>query len=348
MWSALTIAGFDGFASNQDIGYVFEIEREVGSFYAGWDEEILDDIEGHLQDTLSEAHPSPQPEITDLSPAPDPTPPNVDEPRSRATSMPPNQPSPTSFPTGPRARPRRNSSIHEPSPLARLFVRSPERPLRRIAHSLLPGSSSQPSLVDILSRTVHARADSIPMPRSGRPSVPPIQEGRQAEPTDQSEAEQGGETESRRSKGVRFPSMQDTWSYPQSKTGRGHSGEVSTIDSKRGVSFSDLGDLGKDKEGSLSPSGDRRREVSEGHQHQRERSSESIGKQRLERVMSPTGREREGIAKASAIEEGIDPPETPWRASRLVDEDLRKRLEGMEARQERIEGLLERLVQASK
>jgi hypothetical protein len=38
-------AGFENFGSRRDIGAVFEIEREVGSFYRGWEDEGFDDSE---------------------------------------------------------------------------------------------------------------------------------------------------------------------------------------------------------------------------------------------------------------------------------------------------------------
>lgn len=188
-----SLAGFDNFGSKQDISAVFEIEREVGSFYRGWDEENLDE-ELQLPPAFEDDTPMADREMDfnlEAGKGPDSDPSaltsggnvylfpqsapisasprrvlsgndddgydddegtvrgksqNVsfatdddqeaarrkrrDESRSRHNSMPANAPSPqaTSFP--PRNpllpygnRPRRNSSIHEPSPLARLFVR---------------------------------------------------------------------------------------------------------------------------------------------------------------------------------------------------------------------------------
>lgn len=74
--------------------------------------------------------------------------------------MPSTHPSPQApaFQPAPMARPRRNSSVHEPSPLARLFVRSPGeavadrlRDRRQSLVSDLAVSQSQPALSSILS-----------------------------------------------------------------------------------------------------------------------------------------------------------------------------------------------------
>lgn len=141
------IAGFEN--SRRDIGAVFEIEREVGSFYKGWD----DDVDGDIDDDepqlpildLSDTEDKPSDGATEgngksphdaegtrVTPGPfTSSPAPVDSLRGRRSSM-PSSPSPRPSPSVPIFqpvpvnRPRRNSSIHEPSPLARLFVSSPQ------------------------------------------------------------------------------------------------------------------------------------------------------------------------------------------------------------------------------
>ena len=126
---------------------------------------------------------------------------NQSTPRMRHNSMPSRQASPVANVSHnrqiPAFRPRRNSSIQEPSPLARLFVRASgdqteviER-LRERRQSLaglaLPASQSQPALQNLISpRTrflAHARANSQPIKEDEcsaegtirpRPTIAPI------------------------------------------------------------------------------------------------------------------------------------------------------------------------------
>lgn len=176
-------AGFDSYTSSQDIGYVFEVEREVGSFYRGWDDDMLEDdptpLDGDREMKEPTQHPTDTPPTSAsldrpmmsanlMTASPSRMESIPDSPRSRSNSLPSRGPSPDrpSFPPGPRARPRRNSSIHEPSPLARLFVKSPDRTRRQsIIHAILPSSSSNPVLSSVLSprRRKHSRVTSQPI-----------------------------------------------------------------------------------------------------------------------------------------------------------------------------------------
>lgn len=126
-------------------------------------------------------------------------------PRPRRTSMPGHQqhqavdhanlPSPARA-IAPLHRPRRNSSIHEPSPLARLFIRSPDkssfaermrdRRQSMVAALHMPTSSSQPILSSVLSPIrKHVRSGSggtaeiqerYRKTHMSKPSVTPIEE----------------------------------------------------------------------------------------------------------------------------------------------------------------------------
>lgn len=198
----VSVAGFENFGSRRDISAVFEIEREVGSFYRGWDEE--DDPVIQLPPAFDPEEDKdrgqlPTGQAVETNPdsflfpqsAPHPSSPsriesNIDTPRSRHNSMPSARPSPQApaFQPGPMlARPRRNSSILEPSPLARLFVRSPDdsglvdrmRERRQSLVSALAGSQSQPALSSILSppkTRVKRLSQEISQPRSDPPSEP--------------------------------------------------------------------------------------------------------------------------------------------------------------------------------
>ncbi|KAE8543604.1 hypothetical protein D1P53_000319 [Cryptococcus gattii VGV] len=139
-------AGFDNFASRSDIEAVFEIEREVGAFYAGWDDEgdesevILPpafdddspsmDIEAEMpgqgivafDSTIAISKKRSSPPFTA---SPSRLEQQLDGARPRRNSM----PSPhRSYIQNSYQVPihRRNSSIHGPSPLAQLFVRGLE------------------------------------------------------------------------------------------------------------------------------------------------------------------------------------------------------------------------------
>ena len=116
---------------------------------------------------------------------------SVSPSRNRRQSMPAN--SSPSFavpfpPIGPR--PRRNSSIHEPSPLARLFLRDNDDGRGRRTSAGLALSSSMGSMSSMLSgakaRTrSHRKSDSQPLPqlqldgrRFSKQPIQPIEEGK--------------------------------------------------------------------------------------------------------------------------------------------------------------------------
>ena len=215
-----SLAGFENFGSRADIGAVFEIEREVGSFYRGWDDEEEQDLQlpptfdaedgkdsdspeeaTNDQEAFSFAPPVP------LSKSPVRIEQEVEVPRSRRSSMPSARLSQRAV-AFPPARPRRDSVQFEPSPLARLFVRSPEKSsgiadrLRERRQSLvnalaMPISHSQPALSSILSPTrrdpqhgsqapAPGETPTIPAPseprtryaHQARPSVARIEEGK--------------------------------------------------------------------------------------------------------------------------------------------------------------------------
>lgn len=462
VWLMDCVAGFDGFTSSQDIGYVFEIEREAGSFYVGWDEDVLEEPENLVVASTPTDPCRPSSESTPAqtstrlgslglellhadcdqvveSPSNSPfrmesaTRQNEDRDigtggRSRATSMPSQPPSPTHrvsvYPTGPRARPRRNSSIHEPSPLARLFVRSPDRTHQRrqsVVQALMPGSTSHASISDLLrgkTRKMHGRSESLPhhSPIMGQAGlgqgtgtglgmglgIGTIMEGQQVSDVTDSrdrketlDSRESGSTNSTisarppapngkkgngKGKGVRFPSSEDhtqsaassdrlrstsgssataqaqgqgkRWVYPR---GSNHSGEVSTLDSNRNTSLSaqDLIDLSDAHAHALEKSAGAgsRREVSES-------STDEPG---------PTGNDSVVLlAKASDIEEGAirspepghaalptlmpPPPAIATATTRagvptgIEDDVWRRKIDDMDARQRRIEAMLERLV----
>jgi hypothetical protein len=172
----LDSAGFDSFAgAGKDIYVVFEVEREVGDYYAGWDDD--GDIDGDRVDpdrprtsgtssgdedddetTIKASQPIQIAESPNrnriASPDEANTPPNAHEgtsipfPRSNTIDVAQKQPpskeggsgrrrqstpatskqvamAAVSGVDGPVATRRRRESIVEPSPLARLFVRSP-------------------------------------------------------------------------------------------------------------------------------------------------------------------------------------------------------------------------------
>jgi len=207
-------AGFEN--SRRDIGAVFEIEREVGSFYTGWDDDADADIDDVGESELPILDLDEPEEDATASPRRDSTgepvhsssvpytasPGRVESIRSRRSSM-PASPSPRISPTdapGPTGRsrpdrPRRNSSIQDPSPLARLFISpSPELPkrLRDKRHSMLhsmsmSSSGSQPILSSLVSPIrKHTRIPSLSsvperikrVAHIHRPSVGTIEEGR--------------------------------------------------------------------------------------------------------------------------------------------------------------------------
>jgi hypothetical protein len=180
------LAGFDNFGSRHDIAIVFEIEREVGDFYRGWDDEALEegdpslppavyDLDGQdqkpdeaedkagmthrvLQELQAQQGQDSALDRQEAMGSRTQSPDQVDSPWNRRKSMPSVPPIPQTIPA--IIRPRRNSSIQEPSPLARLFLRDLEgddraakmRERRQSLVSLaMPTSQSQPSLSSVLS-----------------------------------------------------------------------------------------------------------------------------------------------------------------------------------------------------
>jgi hypothetical protein len=148
----LDTTGLDSFAgAGRDIDVVFEIEREIGDFYQGWDEEgdIEEEEEEELKD--DERTESIVEDAIVTSPTvrfegvPFPTSSSYGMPRSatipvdmgmpakdrevskkRRGSLPPTErPGESSILIGGASPRKRRGSIVEPSPLARLFVRSP-------------------------------------------------------------------------------------------------------------------------------------------------------------------------------------------------------------------------------
>ena len=116
-------AGFDNFGSRRDIDLVFEIEREVGTFYR--DTPLEDPFEEDVQ--LPPAADDEDPEAANGAPSGEPN--GKASPAKRPPSPePPLSPNPRGLPRSSRVsfsalpRHRRNSTMHEPSPLARLFV----------------------------------------------------------------------------------------------------------------------------------------------------------------------------------------------------------------------------------
>lgn len=217
-------AGFDTFGSQRDVGIVFEIEREVGSFYKGWEDDVLDDepflpeaaelptdeeraddMNGQAvgitpttqmkeDDDASEQMvilPTSRSDPVTASPARLEHDTSASPSRNRRQSM-PAQESPSFAvpfpPVGPR--PRRNSSIHEPSPLARLFLRDNDDGRGRRTSAGLALSSSMGSMSSMLSgakaRTrSHRKSDSQPLPqlqldgrRFSKQPIQPIEEGK--------------------------------------------------------------------------------------------------------------------------------------------------------------------------
>jgi hypothetical protein len=165
-------AGFEGFVgARMDVSAVFEVEREFGTFYQGWEDEhnmnddcvILDDeedIDGAVQATVTE---SPElaasPTQTNFhSASSKDSSNNVISPRRRRSSLsailnPVTMGVPAVVPAAPlpSARLRGHSQIPGPSPLAQLFVRPPDerRPMlpvgsMPVTSSFLSGLSGSP------------------------------------------------------------------------------------------------------------------------------------------------------------------------------------------------------------
>lgn len=166
--------GFDSFAgAGKDIDIVFEVEREVGNYYAGWDDDGDMDGDREDADTALTGSSSDEDDETTIKPiikpsqpiqiAESPSRPSIGPrndsdkshqdggpipmPRSKTIDLPISPPSAPQTSTGRQRRQsspapskmvarsslaaeglplrRRRDSIIEPSPLARLFVRSP-------------------------------------------------------------------------------------------------------------------------------------------------------------------------------------------------------------------------------
>lgn len=159
------LAGFDNFASRSDIAAVFEIEREVGAFYAGWDDEVDEseiilppafdgdppsmnnDDERPGQDITafdsatapSKKHSSPPSPASPLTASPSRLEHQLENPHARRNSMPSSHRSYIQNPYQVPIR-RRNSSIHGPSPLAQLFVRGSESDALRGRRASMAGA----------------------------------------------------------------------------------------------------------------------------------------------------------------------------------------------------------------
>ncbi|GFZ47257.1 hypothetical protein JCM24511_05000 [Saitozyma sp. JCM 24511] len=408
-------AGFENFGSRRDIGAVFEIEREVGSFYRGWEDEGFDDsaivLPGAFDEDSSDAEegkvaPSePQPNASSprqpgrgatgaqevlvhsegetapltggpltASPQPSPIP-----DRTRRKSMPaaqqhqlqqqqqqPHSPHPPSplhavFPAGPMARPRRNSSIHEPSPLARLFVRSPDNPdmggLRErrqsLAHSALnaagmPMSQSHPTLSSVLAPMRprrQSRASTAFSPSeagrlhatSTKPSVPVIEESRPGTPRSGSGSESGPQNQDRHQSQSQSQSRDPG---PPPRTGRS-------------VRFPQISDDIGGADDMVSP---RTTVVSGRGTAQKSSSDMSAGDNaaaKAEQGGTVVGRGEDGVmegqvddgvAKASElVQSEMDKPEEEME----MEVSVERRLEKLEQGQRRIEELLQGLVQAA-
>ena len=378
------IAGFDNFSSGTDIGYVFEIEREVGSFYKGWDDDLLDEgdiglpVEPHdLERTLAALPDIDQPDHSTMidatamsaasvadevfeSPkeAEDP-----EAPRSRTQSMPSHPPSPSlAFPTGPRARVRRNSSIHEPSPLARLFIRSPDRETPRRRQTM---GGHRPSV------SVGTFTSDIASPRrqllsQGRKPIEPVQEaessasasggmGREISPK---QVVDNTKPKSGKRRGVHFPSLQEDkepTSSSRSPTRGGSPSGTHTPPRRRArADTRDLIDLGLGQSDANEIAGPRRfsdlhaRRISESSQ-----TGPNLGSPRPSSY-DPPGSPPAGsilLGKASDITEGVlssPEPVTAQLASVAAelhhDDAWKEKLDAMEERQKRMEELLMRLV----
>jgi hypothetical protein len=276
---------------------IFEIEREIGTFYRDWEEDPLeedfqlpppfdeeDQNGGHSADEDDESQEVlvlPQSGMPTASPAGEMV--EGDEqgpkaPRTRHNSMPSStrQPSPAApvFPQHHPApfRPRRNSSIHEPSPLARLFVRDLDdekgriERLRERRQSLIglamPNPPPRPAFANVGSPkhrvTWNTAVDSQPFgPRPSplrptevkdqatdviprlNPSIPTVDEGKklkfvtpQRTPVP-SRPQSPSLTRGRGTAGVPFPARDPSSSgRSESATGKGTIGKASDIEAR--------------------------------------------------------------------------------------------------------------------
>jgi len=314
---------------------VFEIEREVGSFYTGWDDDADADIEDggepqlpilDLDEPDDKAMTSPRRDSTGepahsssvpytASPGP------VESIRSRRSSM-PTSPSPRVSPTGPPGpmgrprpnRPRRNSSIQDPSPLARLFISpSPELPKRlrdrrqSMLHSMsMSSSGSQPILSSLVSPIrKHTRIPSLAalperikrVAHGHKPSVGTIEEGRK----------------------VSFKA-QEPISFPISPTAR----EEGTPSRKIPL---------------IAPALSKSPEVA----HIREETVETLGEP-TQSTSAPATHIREATTETSVIIGKASEVAEEIRDSSNKEDEWRVRLDKIDERQQRIEKLLVKLV----
>ncbi|KIR28612.1 hypothetical protein I309_02538 [Cryptococcus deuterogattii LA55] len=353
-------AGFDNFASRSDIEAVFEIEREVGAFYAGWDDEgdesevILPpafdddspsmDIEAEMpgqgiaafDSTIAISKKRSSPPFTA---SPSRLEQQLDGPRPRRNSM----PSPhRSYIQNSYQVPihRRNSSIHGPSPLAQLFVRGLESEpsgRRRASMAGAIGTGPQPAT----------------FPMSGLPSKPRQNNLKSESFPDSSEREQGRH--------------QHTPTNSLSRPNRSHiiSPSITPVTEGKTVSFSsDLKDSEDDPVSDPSSSTFSRKErnlaISRGGMpvSNREESKPSLPSDKTARfptafrgAQSSLGTvhgsrpytpnsQASDVAKASQVEVlALAKPE-----DEALKQSMKEKLEEMDRRQKRIEQLLERLL----
>ncbi|KIR99898.1 hypothetical protein L804_02534 [Cryptococcus deuterogattii 2001/935-1] len=353
-------AGFDNFASRSDIEAVFEIEREVGAFYAGWDDEgdesevILPpafdddspsmDIEAEMpgqgiaafDSTIAISKKRSSPPFTA---SPSRLEQQLDGPRPRRNSM----PSPhRSYIQNSYQVPihRRNSSIHGPSPLAQLFVRGLESEpsgRRRASMAGAIGTGPQPAT----------------FPMSGLPSKPRQNNLKSESFPDSSEREQGRH--------------QHTPTNSLSRPNRSHiiSPSITPVTEGKTVSFSsDLKDSEDDPVSDPSSSTFSRKErnlaISRGGMpvSNREESKPSLPSDKTARfptafrgAQSSLGTvhgsrpytpnsQASDVAKASQVEVlALAKPE-----DEALKQSMKEKLEEMGRRQKRIEQLLERLL----
>ncbi|OCF56114.1 hypothetical protein L486_06055 [Kwoniella mangroviensis CBS 10435] len=234
-------AGFDNFGNRHDIETVFEIEREVGDFYSGWDDDVFEESDFQLPPPIDSTSPSSSSDEAeedevkrrasrklDYGSAPtsatptklmftdsaamtaSPTglehdletgkPPSEGVPspkpatRKRTSSMPSQPRSPNidirsrhqsnahalahSQAQGPITGPRRNSSMqmHGPSPLAQLFMMSPDSDRgfhnRRNSMAGMALSSSHPALSSMLGPNRRQRTILQPTPHQQQQQQP--------------------------------------------------------------------------------------------------------------------------------------------------------------------------------
>ncbi|WRT69282.1 uncharacterized protein IL334_006266 [Kwoniella shivajii] len=215
-------AGFDNFGNRRDIESVFEIEREVGDFYKGWEDDVFEESDFQLPPAAGdETSSSDEDEIHKYSNKDTPkkydpaqhqnatTPTRLmfadsatmtaspsrlehgvetDQQSSSMDGVPTPRPRRSSMPSAPRSpnidirpqaqlqlplnRPRRNSSMHGPSPLAQLFM-SPDTERmyhgRRNSMAGLALSTSHPTLSSMLNpnrkQRQHTRSGSLSQPQ---------------------------------------------------------------------------------------------------------------------------------------------------------------------------------------